>query len=633
MPGLSTPKIDVVIPVRNGAAYIESCLKSVISQTLPCNRIYVVDDGSIDNTAEIVKAFGNLHPKIKLIRQDKLGVSAARNNGVKNSTAPLIAFLDSDDTWKPEKLFKQAEILKFSEKKTGLIYCSYEFIDEAGVPIKNMPVSPPQKKGKLFNDLLFHEYVLSGSASGVLIKREYLDKAGVFDTELYYGEDWDLWLSLANICEFDYSPETLVSIRVHENSAQRKKIKGKRYEFLKQHIFIFRKWNQFVSKNEEFKDNFKKRILYTLISEFLNPIKIQSLAKLTVYKGDLRSLELFDSYRKFYLYIFMGVCQQTFLFFKGRVCLFFLYKAYKLLNYFRKKNRIRIKVVGGLGNQMFQYAAAAGLSHKKGCALEVDTSLFKSYKLWDFQLSDFSIPRHCFTKEDAGSNKGNFNRILHFFSSKLGCFLFRESNFQEPHFHFAPEIFEIKNSSINLSGYFQSPKYFDFIRTRLLNDFSLKTPLSDTSVFYLEKIKSSKTSIALHVRRGDYVSDQQTAKVHNSLDVEYYKRAVEFFQGKIGNETTFFVFSDDIDFVRRKFDFLPKKLLVDNKGSIAAEDMMLMSNCEHNIIANSSYSWWAAWLNQNPDKIVVAPKNWFQNNLAEPKDIRDLFPSDWVVLK
>jgi len=211
--------VDVVIPVYNGALHIRDCVASVLSQTLKPRRVIIVDDGSTDGTVELVNSLLSCHPTLKLHSMDRnRGVSAARNAGIGLSDAPFIAFIDADDIWLPDKLALQRQVFEQSRRPVGFVHSSFFLIDEDGNAISHECGLPPLLCGDVFYKLLRERNILSGSASSVLIKRDVLDKAGVFDDQLYYGEDWDLWLRLAAISEADHTPEALVGIRVRRRA-------------------------------------------------------------------------------------------------------------------------------------------------------------------------------------------------------------------------------------------------------------------------------------------------------------------------------------------------------------------------------------------------------------------------------
>ncbi|NTW61856.1 alpha-1,2-fucosyltransferase, partial [Candidatus Saccharibacteria bacterium] len=167
-------------------------------------------------------------------------------------------------------------------------------------------------------------------------------------------------------------------------------------------------------------------------------------------------------------------------------------------------------------------------------------------------------------------------------------------------------------------------KYFSDIRKELLDDFTITTPLSIDDQKVFDDI-TNETSVSLHVRRGDYVTNKSAAKFHGLKGIDYYKKGLEL----IGSHTPsfkLFVFSDDIEWCKSQLsDIWDNIVFVDGKRE-GYMDMHLMKHCSHNIVANSSFSWWAAWLNQNESKVIVAPKNWFNDAKTNTKDV---VPKAW----
>ena len=177
-----------------------------------------------------------------------------------------------------------------------------------------------------------------------------------------------------------------------------------------------------------------------------------------------------------------------------------------------------------------------------------------------------------------------------------------------------------------LTGYWQSYKFFESIRSALLNDFEFSETPAKIQYEFIDKIHQ-QNSVSVHIRRGDYVSNPEYTKIHGVCSTDYYHRAIEYICSKVENPA-FYFFSDDMDWVK-------KNITVNNDcvyvtGTPAGKDfyeMYLMSICKHNIIANSSFSWWGAWLNKNTEKIVIAPKLW----MADPTiDTTDLIPANWI---
>ena len=212
--------VDVVIPVRDGARFLPACLDSVLAQTFPINRIIVVDDGSTDDTAGVIADYARRHASILAIRSDPKGVSHARNLGIRASTADLVAFVDADDIWRPEKIARQVPLFERSPD-VGFAHCAYFHIDEHGAPLDDIVVRLPTRRGDIFVPLL-DGYPLSGSASAVVARRELLLQTGGFDETLAHAEDFDAWVKLARLSHVDYSADALTGIRSHAGSVQRR---------------------------------------------------------------------------------------------------------------------------------------------------------------------------------------------------------------------------------------------------------------------------------------------------------------------------------------------------------------------------------------------------------------------------
>ena len=275
------------------------------------------------------------------------------------------------------------------------------------------------------------------------------------------------------------------------------------------------------------------------------------------------------------------------------------------------------KLKGGLGNQLFQYAAgrAVALHHK--LPLKLDLTVFENYKLHNgYRLDQFAIQAGIATENDIINLKGG-NNVLFSALRKAGFFK-RKSYFKEKRSsYFDARVF--KNKFVYLDGYWQNELYFSNIREVLLRELSPINSINDLGCDYLEPINKCN-SVSLHVRRGDYLN----LKNINVLDVDYYMKAVEYIRKSV-EKPTFFIFSDDLDWCKKSLGFLDGCIYVD-RTQTEIDDLKLMSFCRHNIIANSSFSWWGAWLNQNPRKTVIAPKDWMLNDPSSSNVIL----SDWV---
>ena len=196
----------------------------------------------------------------------------------------------------------------------------------------------------------------------------------------------------------------------------------------------------------------------------------------------------------------------------------------------------------------------------------------------------------------------------------------------EPHFNFWPEIADVPRDCY-LTGYWQSEKYFQQASLAIRADFTFRHPLEKHNAEIARKI-GQVNSVSLHVRRGDYASNPETNVTHGLCSLEYYQAAIRHVSDRV-KQPYFFIFSDDIDWVKDNLETeFPGQYIDHNQGAESYNDMHLMSLCRHHIIANSSFSWWGAWLNPRQDKVVVAPSRWFNNG----PDTKDLLPDNWVSL-
>jgi glycosyltransferase involved in cell wall biosynthesis len=198
-------KVSVIIPAYNYADYLPEAIESVLNQTFDDFELLVVDDGSTDNTREVMRTFVH-DPKVRYLYQDNQGLAAARNAGIRNTHGEFVAFLDADDVWLERKLENQVDIMD-SKPEVGLVYTDIYFIDGEGKILTDRQWARRRKK-TMFEDLLFSN-VITGSASSSLIRRECLDRVGLFDETFKSLEDLDLWLRIARHSEFERVDERL----------------------------------------------------------------------------------------------------------------------------------------------------------------------------------------------------------------------------------------------------------------------------------------------------------------------------------------------------------------------------------------------------------------------------------------
>jgi hypothetical protein len=258
-------------------------------------------------------------------------------------------------------------------------------------------------------------------------------------------------------------------------------------------------------------------------------------------------------------------------------------------------NVVSSYIFGGLGNNLFQISTGYCVAIEENSEFIVDESeLYNAHR----PLSVY---------------KNNIFRKIKFSNTKLNLDVFSVGSF-----HYSP-IPEFKRS-IKLNGYFQSEKYFKKNRNRIL---SLYEPTDEIKnklqVNYGDILKNKTCSI--HVRRGDYV---HLENYYSQLPLDYYKDAYDI----IGEDSTYLIFSDDIEFCKSQFNFIKNKIFIQNLEDY--EELYLMSFCDNNIIANSSFSWWGAWLNKK-ENIVISPRKWFGSAYSS-YITDDLYSEKWVII-
>ena len=281
------------------------------------------------------------------------------------------------------------------------------------------------------------------------------------------------------------------------------------------------------------------------------------------------------------------------------------------------------KLQGGLGNQMFQYAAAYANSdqiyldldflHNHQTSSETFTSRLYELSLFPNLLSETASRFH----KNIFFSKSLFYRLIRKFTN-ASIIIQKENELVD---------FNIENQYIYLDGYFQSELYFVNARERILHAFSFPE-LDHLNQRLMEDISSYENSVSIHIRRGDYLKPE-VIKYHGLLPVSYYHEALQIFQQQFGN-IKIFIFSDDPSFAKESFGHFSDVTVVEGNEKAAWKDMALMASCRHHIVANSSFSWWGAWLSTQKG-FKIAPKRWFNPDVVT-FDINHIIPKNWLTI-
>lgn len=279
--------------------------------------------------------------------------------------------------------------------------------------------------------------------------------------------------------------------------------------------------------------------------------------------------------------------------------------------------------MGGLGNQLFQYAAGKSLAIKNNTPLVIDTSFLNKkgneeiFTPRELALDAFNITAAVVNDFGRDHLKLDKSDML----NKLRRKFLGYSTIYDYDFDLKTGFFD-SGKNVILEGYFQSEEYFAAIKDVLRAEFTLKGSEVNTGDI------TKQESVGIHFRRGDYSEKQNLNALHGTCDISYYEKAVAYMRSKLA-DPVFYIFSDDIPWVKENFRGEGNFIFIENKGKQAhLHDFEMLKSCRHQVIANSTFSWWAAWLNANAGKIVIAPSKWFNNREIK----HNIIPPQWIQL-
>ena len=230
------PVVSAIVTTFNRADYLKKAIESVLNQTFTDFELLILDNSSTDNTESVVKSFGD--NRLRYIKHKPLGISQARNLAVREATCKFISFLDDDDVWLPCKLEKQLEVFEKGDKDLSLVYGGFIKIDATG---KKVGIHKPVLRGNILRELLWQKDDFTGSASNPMIKKSVIEDLGGYNEEVTTGEDWELYLRLAEKDKIDFTSEFVALIRTHsgprlgyklEESAQLEIMVLQRYSYI-----------------------------------------------------------------------------------------------------------------------------------------------------------------------------------------------------------------------------------------------------------------------------------------------------------------------------------------------------------------------------------------------------------------
>ena len=291
---------------------------------------------------------------------------------------------------------------------------------------------------------------------------------------------------------------------------------------------------------------------------------------------------------------------------------------------------IIIKLQGGLGNQLFQWAFGLSKQLKTNCDLKFDANSFASDKLRNLEITHLVDSIAIASKKEIKTTRFE-NGLLRLLVRKLTTLInpyYKRKVICEQSYLFDEALDSYTHNSNYFEGYWQNEKYFIDYRSQILKSIHFEINTSKKYQDYKSHIlDKTKNSVAIHVRRGDYINDPNTFEVHGVCSLEYYKNAIQLMKEKY-NDVHFYIFSNDLKWCENNFSFTEHKTYIKHTETVF-EDLELMSLCKGQIIANSSLSWWSAWINQHPNKKIIAPKKWFNKTDI---DYSQLVPKNWKKL-
>jgi hypothetical protein len=285
-------------------------------------------------------------------------------------------------------------------------------------------------------------------------------------------------------------------------------------------------------------------------------------------------------------------------------------------------------LIGGLGNQMFQYAAGRALAMKRRMSLRLDVTAFETYKLHEYSLWHLNIKAGLASRREIArfTDPSRFDRLLQK-SLQFVPRLRRAVLTEKAYFEYDASILQAGGGAY-LDGYWQNERYFKDIESVLRTELEVATAPDPLSAEVAEHIKDV-CAVSVHVRRGDYAASAAAKALHGLCDLDYYAAAILRIRADV-TAPHFFVFSDDPVWTRANLRFEdPVTFVTHNRADRNYEDLRLMTLCQHHIIANSSFSWWGAWLGRNPGRRVIAPRRWLA---ADDVDTSGVIPERWSAI-
>ncbi len=619
---MDKPLLSVIVAIYNIENYIEKCICSIIEQSYQNLEILLIDDGSTDQSGHIADRYAEMDHRIKVIHKANGGLSDARNAGIDVCTGEYIAFVDGDD-WIDKDMYSHmlTAIIKedadmgicryrqiyrdnIVDESTGMIR-SMEgrqaltcFIkEEDDIQIQNAAWNKVYKRvllgeqrfpvGKWYEDIVYTTILLSKVQRCVYLDSAYynyvLEREGSIMSkgfsEKILSDQIPAYLEKGEFLR-DIGEEELAAI--HE------------YFFLKRLLIYYSMLSHTENKS---KKNFCHEIRQVIQSR--KPYISSSFQWEGANRNEKYKLKLFLISPILYK-LFMRINETLIL-------------PYKMAKH--DTNKIIIQLSGGLGNQMFQYALFLQLRKMGRTVLIDDKTGYQDQTERQVQLSVFPIHYPTPTRQElikmTDSSMTLPSRVRRKITGR------KTKAYQEKQFNFDSYVFQTEYAY--LVGCWQSEKYFPNVKEELLEKFQLTDDNINKENQDIKEQIHACCSVSMHIRRGDYLEEEHAGLYGGICTPEYYQRAIQYMNEHL-DSPVYFIFSNDPSWAQENFNGENMIIVGINNEEQGYLDLMLMSECKHNILANSSFSWWGAWLNKNPDKIVLVPQKWLNG-----RDCADIY--------
>ena len=547
------PKISVIMPVYNTKEeWLRNAIESILNQTYTDFEFIIINDGSTNNAREVILSYND--ERIKYIEQENQGIAVTLNNGLDIAKGDYVARMDSDDISLPERFKKQVDFLD-NNADISILGSWFEIFPEMQV-IKH----PATVK---YIDLIRCCFI---GHPTIMLRKCDLDKYNLRYNSSYKCEDYELWSRAIRNLKFYNLQEILLKYRWHGDN-----LSIATNLFLEHDRKVKQNMLEFLTDDKELQQK-----IWNLI--FQPPVE-QKL-KYSFWER-IFSIKNWSSNGK-----------------KQKIITIFGIK----LKFRRYKKNLVVRLMGGLGNQMFQFAFGKALEAKTGRKVYFDKSWFEEAQktivntkgenqdgvvMRKFDLDVFNLSADYATNEQLTDCKKKI--------------------YEQKFFTFDKSLLKKEKSAL-YEGYFQNEGYFKNITNIIKKDFTFPDISKDDEFNqkWIKRINECTNPVFIHLRRGDYLNLKGWA-----LSFDYYKEAIQYIKEHI-DSPTFFVFGQDCEeYIKQEFNNIDANFEVigenNSKNKEDWKDIVLMQECKHAIIANSTFSWWAAWLGRANDGIVVAP--------------------------